>query len=677
MNVSLKWLNDYLDRPTDFEESDRLLTNLGFPLDDGTEELESGDMLMDVEVTSNRGDCLSHIGVAREVAAASGRTLKKPEIQISESDSSDVNDLTSVVIDTDAADLCPLYTARVIKGVKVGPSPDWMVKRLEAVGLRSVNNVVDVTNFVLFETGQPLHAFDMNLLHDRRIVVRKATEGEQFTAIDGTEHKLRGDMLVIADADRPVAVAGVMGGLDSEVGEQTTDILLESATFEALSVRTTSRALKLSSDSSYRFERGVDPYGIDRASRRAAQLILELAGGELAKGVITVGKPLPEPTSVSLRPERCNQILGYELTQDQMIELLNSLGLQATDNDGVIVCEIPSFRLDLTREIDLIEEIARLNGYDEIAVESTMPITVRGPQPSVEARKRVNQVMVSHGYHETITFSTTSEAAAKPFVPSGHELIIIQDDQKKAAPAMRPSVVPSLLACRKSNQDAGNHDVRLFEIASTYSSAEGEFDEQRRLTILIDAENAGDALRSVRGTIEELYERMGRSEAVSFEKAEQSLPWTDQAGVVKSGDQVVGTYGRVTDSIAKQFGLQVPVVAAELDYTFLAEGYPNERAVHALPKFPVIERDLSIIVDETVSWADIERLIRSSNPGHLEDIQFVMVYRGKPIAKGRKSVTLRMTFRHPDRTLQHDEVTEQVDPVIASLQGTFKAELRA
>ena len=672
MNISLQWLNQYLDRPTDADEVDRVLTDVGFPID-GREEVD-GDVMLDVEVTSNRPDCLSHVGAARELAAATDRKLKTPAIELPADSATDVISLTSV--DNQAADLCPLYTARVIRNVKIGPSPDWLVRHLQAIGLRAVNNVVDITNFVLHELGQPLHAFDMDKLDGGRIVVRRALGGERFTAIDGTKHELRDSMLVIADASKPVAIAGVMGGLDSEVGDDTVNILLESARFDPLSVRSTSRALKLSSDSSYRFERGVDPAGVDRASQRAAQLILELAGGELATGVIEAGDTtIPEPI-VQMRPERCNQLLGLELPVELLIKLLTALELSPLYEEGLITCTIPSHRLDLHREVDLIEEIARLHGFDHIPVEQKMHVTTRPPQAMIEGRRKVISTLAAHGYCQTITFSFLPDAAAKAFAVD-LELVNVDEDKKKAESALRTSVLPSLLACRKGNQDAGNHDVKLFEIAQTFGRRGGEYVESRRLALLVDADDASIAMRTLRGTLEELFDVMGCGD-LNIVAAEHVPTWLDAAAnIVDASGAIVGTYGPASSAILKQFDLQTPVVIAELDYPTLVSQYPPHPQVSSLPRFPAIERDLSILVDEATPWASIDAAVVAAKPALMERVEFVTVYRGKPIEKGRKSVTFRMRFRDPQRTLEHDEVSGQVDAVISQLQKAVRAELRA
>ena len=681
MKISLRWLNDYLDPPVAADAIDDLLTSHGFPIEDRVDHQDgapAGDTMFDVEVTSNRGDCLSHVGVAREVAAGNGAALNTPACDLPDASGASVDSLTSVT--HDGAEACPLYTARVITGVKVGPSPDWLVAKLEAVGLRSVNNVVDVTNFVLLELGQPLHAFDLDKLAGRQVVVRHATKGEKFNAIDGTKHELRDDMLVIADGERPQAVAGVMGGLDSEVGESTTDILLESAIFAPLSVRTTSRALKLASDSSFRFERGVDPVGVERASRRAAALIVELAGGELAEGVIRTGSQTadPEPHTLTLRAARCNALLGLELSADQQADYLNRIGLLAQADGDSVIAKVPTFRLDLRREVDLIEEVARLHGMDAIPMKPKLELIARPPQDTVQARRAIGEVLVAHGYHETITFSFIRPKVAKPFLLPGAEALLLEGDHKKDEPMLRPSVLPSLLQCRKLNQDAGNHGVKLFETASTWAVENGKTVERVKLALLRDATDTDAALRELRGAIDEIVETLGGSsvrDKVVVEPVESSAVY-QAAGRVLLDGQPVGALGLLSPKLRDTLDVQTPQVAAELDLSALLTLYPPTREVGALPKFPGIERDLSVIVDEGVAWSQIESAVTGANPAMLEDLSFVGVYRGKPIAPGSKSVSLRMRFRDPEKTLRHDQVDPQVAAVVSSLGQAVGAELR-
>ncbi len=678
MKTSLAWLNSYLDAPLTADEAETVLTGVGFPFD-GCEDisLSSGgsDVLLDVEVTSNRSDCLSHIGLAREAAAASGRSLNLPQVALPETDGPSVESFAGVQVDEPA--LCPLYTARVITGVKVGPSPKWLVERLEGAGLRSVNNVVDVTNFVLLEMGQPLHAFDLAKLNAGRIVVRLAQDGERITAIDGTKHTLNSRHLVIADAEVPVAVAGVMGGLDSEVTEQTTDILLESAIFDPLTVRRTSRALKLSSDSSFRFERGVDPLGVDRASRRAAQLILEVAGGTLAAGVIRVGQDDPAPHQVSMRLQRCRDLLGVDLDAEQVTGILDRLGLSPCPEGDSVTCTIPSFRLDLQREADLIEEVGRVFGYDNVPVHRKLELEVRPSQASVAARQRLGQVLTAHGYHETITPSLVTEAHVRPFLREGAEPMMLAGDIRRQDKALRTSLLPSLLACRKHNQDRGNEQVRLFEVAAIWPAREGDRSEVRSLAMLTDAPDTHEGYRAGRGAVEELVETLGGQEAnqsLSFEPIDD--PVCQPGAAICLDGKPCGRIGVLSETLLDAFGLQTPVVVTELDYEPIVASFPPVRQVGDLPRFPGIERDLSIVVDEPVTWRQVEQCIQEVAPRMLESLEFLTVYRGKQIGKGKKSLSLRMRFRNPDATLRHDEVDPQVNAVIDKLKQVLNAELR-
>ncbi|MEM8738183.1 MAG: phenylalanine--tRNA ligase subunit beta [Planctomycetota bacterium] len=683
MKISLDWLNTYLEPAVAADAVDDLLTGHGFPVEATVEHHDgpaAGDTMFDVEVTSNRGDCLSHVGVAREIAAGNGAALSPPDTELPAPGGEPIEALTAVEVRE--AEACPVYTARVITGVRVGPSPPWLVARLEAVGLRSVNNVVDVTNFVLMELGQPLHAFDLDQLSGGRVVVRPASPGERFTAIDGSRHELSAGTLVIADAEKPQAVAGIMGGADSEVGEATTRVLLESAIFEPLGVRRTGRALKLASDSSFRFERGVDPAGVEAASRRAAALIVEVAGGTLAPGVIRVGSEVPGPATLRLRAERCRALLGVELSADEQAAYLSTLGMSTAVEGDTVLATVPTYRLDLTREVDLIEEVARLHGMDAIPMKPKLEMVVRPPQDPVKARRAVSEVMVAHGYHEAVTFSFVRPNRATRFLPAGAEPLRLEGDHKKDEPMLRPSVLPSLLQCRKLNQDAGNHGVKLFETASTWSIRDGQTVERVRLACLTDAEDAGAALRGLRGLFDELAEALGGAatrERLRVEPvdagAESSVIYAAAGRVLLDGRDL-GGFGVLGSATQKAFGLQTPVAAAELDLPAWLSLYPPQRSVGALPRFPGIERDLSVIVDEAVAWSQIEAAVAAAEPAMLEGLAFMGIYRGKPIADGQKSVSLRLRFRDPAGTLRHDQVDPQVAGVLGSLRDRVAATLR-
>jgi phenylalanyl-tRNA synthetase beta chain len=632
--------------------------------------------MIDVEVTSNRPDVLSHVGVAREIAARSERTLDAPACELPTESGENVNTLTSVT--NEAIDLCPLYTARVITGVKVGPSPDWLAQALEAVGQRSVNNIVDITNFVLLESGQPLHAFDLAKLAGKKIVVRKATKDEPFEAIDHSKHKLQDDMLVIADGDKPVALAGVMGGAESEVGDDTTDLLIESAMFDELAVRRASRKLKLFSDSSFRFERGVDPLGVEKASRRCCGLILELAGGTLAQGVIRVGQEDPSPTNLTLRTQRTRNLLGIDLSADRQAELLKALGIQATVDSEQLTATIPSYRLDLVREIDLIEEIARQHGLTNIPTNEKINIVAHHPQDNVEAKRIIVETLVAHGYHETITPSLITNDQAKAFVDANAAATLV-GDIRRADNTLRPSPLPSLLSCRKLNQDAGNADVKLFEIASGWQKDDASISEQRSLTLLRDAPDGQQALRETRSTIEETLaalagEQVADNDGIVITPTEIE-GYATAAAIVLSGTPV-GVFGVIDKPLADRFGLQTQVIAAQLDLESLITLYPPKHEAGELPKYPAIERDLSVVVDETTPWQQIADAISGASPALLESADFVGTYRGKQVGKGKKSVTLRMQFRDPATTLRHEQVDPQVETVVKALGEKIGAELR-
>ena len=678
MKISIDWLNAYLEPPAEADQVDRVLTDRAFPVE-GRDPVGDGDQVLDVEVTSNRPDCLSHVGLAREVAAGLGCGFRHPECELpppGELGPRDVGALTSVT--NDCPDLCGLYTARVIQGVTVGPSPPWLTGRLGSIGLRSVNNVVDVTNFVLQELGQPLHAFDLGLLREGRIVVRRAADGEAFEAIDGSKHELRPNMLVIADGRDPVAIAGVMGGLKSEVSTNTTDVLLESAMFDALSVRCTSRALKLFSDSSYRFERGVDPEGVEAASRRAAALIAELAGGHVAPGVVRVGADPPPPRTVTMRTRRCRALLGIEVSTDRMIEVLGRLGLgpslRRDAGEALIDCVIPSFRLDLGREVDLIEEVGRMHGFEHIPVQEKIHIVARPKPRTIAARQALGLVLTGHGYHEAATISFLGEQAAKPFVPEGMTMVRVDDAARKSEAVLRPSILPSLLACRKSNQDVGNTRVALYEVAATWARANGRIVERNRLALLHDADDGPAAYRGLRGPIDELAQALEGSTSIRVEPVEAAN--LSSAGRVLLDTRDLGVIGIVSDRTRELFGLQGPVVVAELDTEPLLGGFPPPRRVQPLARYPAIERDVSVVLEDPVPWAAVHECVQASDPARLEALQFIGVYRGKPVPPGKKSLTFRMVFRDPQDTLRHAQVDKQVGMVVERLAADLGAKVR-
>jgi phenylalanyl-tRNA synthetase beta chain len=669
MNTSLKWLEDFLPGAAlDPSACAEALTGGGLPVEH-IQRLEK-DAVLDVEVTSNRSDCLSHIGVAREISALLDRPFKDVQIVVDES-TTPVSDLTSVRID--APELCPHYTARVIRNVKIGPSPDWMIKRLEAIGVRSINNVVDVTNYVMFELGQPLHAFDFDKLSGRKIIVRTARIGESITSIDGHERKLSEGMLMIADAEKPVALAGVMGGLDSEVTNRTVNVLLESARFDPLSVRRTARALDMKSDSSYRFERGIDPLLPERASLRAAQLILQTAGGELASGQAEAGAPGFSPQRIVLRLERMRKLLGTEIEPGEAVESLRRLLLNPVLDGETITIEVPSWRQDLSIEADVIEEVARIVGYDRIPVRHTISIVLTPPAPEARVMDQIRTELISAGYFEAVTFTFVSDLLAGDFVPEGVASLPRADARVRKSDAhLRPSILPGLLEAVRRNETRGTSGAKLFETGSTFGvESAGKVIETRRLGLVGDQD-----LHALRGAVESLLMRLDGSRAVRIVPDRRAGFETGASGRIEWGDQPIGFIGRIDKKVAEKLSLRAIPAAAELELAPLLSGAQPVPQYRPLPKYPPVRRDLSLIVSDNTPYDALDALIRSLDLPDLEETQYVTTYRGKPLARGQKSLTTTLVFRSEEGTLTSEQVEPQVARVVEVARKQLHAELR-
>ena len=683
MRTSVLWINDYLDRPADAAEQAAVLTAAGLPLD-GADTADNGEPWQEIETTSNRGDCLCHVGMAREIAASTGRSLRLPAVR-SSAGGGRAGDF--IRVRNHDHGLCPRYTARVIRGVKVGPSPEWLQRRLVAIGQIPRNNVVDATNFVLFELGQPTHVFDLATLAGGEIHVRRAHDGEAFLPLGGDARELRltpAD-LVIADRDRAVALAGVKGGALASVTDATNDLVLEAATFDAVAVRGASRRHGIASDSSYRFERIVHPAEIDAAADRLASLILEIAGGTLCEGVVADGAPLPAPRRIALRPARARQILGFDIATARMMRLLDTLGfapvLSGSGDGEVIGTTAPARRVDVEREIDLIEEICRLNGLDAVPVSDTIPIRVPQRNPIERGTRDVKDLLVGMGFVETITHSLVSERAATPFLPAGTSLLRVDDERAGGEPALRPSVVTSLLRVRRHNEDQGAANLRLFEFASAFHFAGGTHVERPTLALACDApaeaRDAQGAYRLMRGVVERVLmmvaPRVARIELVPS----ASTAWLSAGARVIVDGRDIGVVGVVDARILKAHGLEKPMAAAELELRGLLVNYPPENAARELPAFPAADRDISAIVGEQIAYGDIERTIDALSLPHLESVSFITTFRGKQIGDGRKSVSLRLVFRKADGTMTSDEADASVARAIDALRGRLGAEVRS
>ena len=670
MKILLNWLSEYIETGLAAEQIAEILSDLGLPCE-GIEHLDN-DAVIDVEVTSNRGDCLSHIGIARELAAATGRELKLPAVKLNESDK-DVTEFAGVEIVE--PDLCGRYTARIIEGIKVGPSPDWLKKRIEAVGMRSVNNVVDATNYAMMETGQPPHAFDYARIAEGKIIVRKAVAGERIVSIDGTTCELNTNMLVIADARGAVAIAGVMGGLHTEVSETTATVLLEDAYFDPASVRTTSRRLGLPSEAAFRFERTVDIEMVDWASKRTAQLITQAAGGKVPKGVVDIYPKKPAQKEVTLRLLRLSKLLGIEIPSEEVVRILSALSFKPQHRDDLIVCSVPSWRNDIYREVDVIEEVARVYGYSKIPTEQKIRIEVVPVDARQKSATSIGAYLNSCGFYETISVGFVDHSVAGLFTDSNAaEHLGVKDVSRKSANLLRQTLIGSLLGVLKTNLNAGNIPCRIFEIADTFVPAGKQAGtlpiEKTKLTLVYDSD-----FRDLRGVIEGLIKSIDRDARIVFTPAD--ILWAQTGAQVVVNGSVIGTAGIVSNAVKQKFDFkELSPAAAELDFEQLSALQRGAVTVKPLPRFPAIQRDLSIIVDENIRWADIVEAVSKKASAELEDIQFVGIYRGRGIPSGRKSVTLSVRFRDEDGTLTHETVDRLQADIVASLAKSVGAELR-
>lgn len=684
MLISVAWLNRLLS-PSDLtaEEAERVLTDAGFPIE-ASEDLPSGDVQLDVEITSNRGDCMSHVGVAREIAAATGRSLDE---RASAACATTVAAASRGPIEVvnEAPDECPIFTARVIRGVKVGPSPAWMREALEAVGLRSINNVVDVTNYCLMELGHPSHVFDMDRLDGPRIVVRHAKKGERLVALDESDLKFDGGELVVADGAKPSGLAGVIGGLDSSVTEKTVNVALECATWAPSTVRRSSRRFALRTDASARYERLVDPRMTVAASQRIAELIVEVAGGALEDGVTVATPGLNKPAVVTMRAERCRALMGVDIDTPEMARLLTAIEIDANiePDDDVVRCEIPAHRPDLQREIDLIEEVARGHGFNRIPIHDHVTVQIAPPQPSLRAERAIHDAMTGMGFFEIVTFSFARDDEASLLLPDGLRTLRVDEERRKGEPALRPSPLVGLLRCRRLNQDAGNDAesaMRLYELAPGYAENDKhQTVERRTLALLLDAPDAQRGVREARGAIDAVVRALAGPELAAQVRPATPTRRAESQGAV--GEVVIdgkpiGRVGLISAEVQKAYDLQTPCAFAELDAEALNDLFPPRSHARPLPAFPAIERDLSAVLDESRSWDEVRSLIESAGLDRLDSVRFVTTYRGKQLGSGKKSLTLRMVFRDPARTLRHEEVDGEVEKAVAALRSGANAELR-
>ncbi len=684
MNVSYLWLKELLNLPAEAtpERVARALTFHACPVE-AVEPRPDGDVRIVLEVTFNRPDLLSHLGVARELACLLGLSVREPSAEPRETAGCPVARSASVTVE--APDLCPRYTARAIRGVRIGPSPEWVRRRLEAVGVRPVNNVVDVTNLVLFECGQPLHAFDLATLEGAKIVVRRGRPGETIVAIDGTTVRLDAETLAIADARRPVAIAGIMGGRDTEISERTRDVLLESAYFDPIATRRAVRRLGLKSESSHRFERGVDPARVEWASRRAAQLIQEVAGGEVCAGVLDADAgTLPGPRRVTLRLSRLRLVSGIDIPRRQAARLLRGLGMEVVETDETLEVTVPTARAEVAREADLIEEVLRTYGYDKVPVAESIPIRVAPRGARERAIARAKDVLVGAGYREisTISFVENDPAADPPLFGDGAPPLVLRNPVRRETPALRRSLFGPLLRAKKTNLDKGTRRVRLFEISAAYLARPGDQpDERLQLGLLADA-----PFFDVKGALEAVAEALGLGGRLAWEASDSPAFDSEEQARVRlaeparaAGAPFLGWIGKVGPAAAERFdlGRDRPVLAV-IDFDALLDHARLERRYREISPFPGIARDLAVVVDLSRTWAELLETARAVPLENLQEIRFLSVFEGdgKAVPLGKKSLAFRMEFRAPDRTLTSEEADRGREAVKAALRERFAAEFR-
>lgn len=656
------------------------------------------DTVIDLEITPNRPDCLSMVGFAREVGAMYGLDWREPAAQLEEADEP-IEGQVSVTIDD--AERCPRYTARLIKGVKVGPSPDWLVERLTAIGQRSVNNIVDVTNYVLFELGQPLHTFDFDTLDledgAAHIIVRAAQDGEKLVTLDETERELTNDMTVIATPKRAVALAGVMGGLDSEVTDATVNVLLETAAFSPAHTSRTSRNLGLISESSLRYERRVDDMNVDERADYAAALIAEVSGGTVCSGIVDEWPAgTPEERVLAFRIERFQKMMGEAIPVDFIVECLERLGCAVTDEgEGVLRVVAPTFRPDLEREIDLYEEVLRLYGMDRIP--STLPagrgrLGVRTPQQLVDAK--LHATLSACGMNETMTYSFAAADDVEKLrmneegLGEAAELINPMNAEQSC---MRRTIVPGLLRSVAYNQSRGVSNIQLYEIGTVFSAREGAAQpkERRKLAgVLAGAmgpvawNNAPAAFDFFdgKGVLESIARELAlpkvRFKALSAEEAPHLQP--GRAAQMLSGGDVVGWVGEIHPLAADAFEAAAPVVAFELDMAVLERATRPARDYVDVPQFPAVARDAAFVVDESVTNEKLMQCMTSAGGKLLEGVQLFDVYRDEErIGAGKKSMAYSLTYRAADRTLTSEEVDKAHGRLVKKVSNATGAEQRA
>lgn len=664
-------------------------TPVGIPAKD---VLGLNDVVLEFELTANRADCFSVFGLVREIAAITGNKPHFPEIKVNEDDNTKLNDIFSVEIAD--PDLCSRFSTRMLKNVKIGPSPEWMQQRLEGAGIRSINNVVDVTNFVMIELGHPMHAYDYDKITGKKLIARRAIEGEELHTLDDTSRKAKGEMLVIADSEKAAGLAGIMGGFETEITDTTTTVVLESADFYGPCIRRTARACGLSSEASGRFERGVDSETTIKALDRAAQLLQEMGACTVCEGIVDVYPNPKQANYVTFTPEQINNHLGTNIAKDVMLNIITSVGFDVTkDENDEITVKVPSWRNDVTCMADISEEIARLHGFDKI--KSTLPngVSMQGTQSAKQTFiDKIKASLSSQGLYETISFALTNEETFNKLnIPQDSPLrkaVPIMNPLSDEYPLVRTTLLSSIFDNLARNLARKNDDVALFEVGSVFFPKALPVTELPDEVVKIAGAITGRRnaqgwnqtndmvdFYDAKGIIEELLANL-RVTRYTVEAGTHYAMHPGKTALFKKGRDVIATVGEVHPAVLSAYGITKPVYIFELDATIVMKYMAKDLKYKALPKYPATSRDLAMLVDVDVNAADIEKAMTKAAGQNLTQITLFDVYTGKQVEEGKKSLAFSLTFQSNDKTLTDAEIDPAIEKIVAKLQKDFNANLR-
>lgn len=647
---------------------------------DIVEVLNLKEDIIDFEITPNRPDCLSIEGLGREVAISLGKEFKNPRKDINELEIQNKNELEGLKVDITAPDLCYRYVARIVKNVKVGPSPDWMVRRLKACGMRSINNIVDITNYVMLEMGQPMHAFDINSIEGKHITVRRAKNEEKITTLDEQERILDENNLVISDDKKAVAIAGVMGGLNSEIEQDTQTVVFESAVFNGGSVRKTAKKVGLRTESSSRFEKGLSPENALRAVNRAVQLVELIDAGEVVQGKIDVYPTKQKINKIELDAERINNLLGTNISKQEMIDILEKLDIKV-END---IATTPYFRMDLECLADLAEEIVRFYGYDKLEttlIKADTTLGVRNKEQVIE--KKIKEVLVNSGLSEIYTYGFVSDKDLENSNVS-EELkktaITVQNPLSDEYRLMRPTTIPSMMQILSTNVNKKNLSAKLFDISRNYKNINNEVEngevplQENILTIGMYGEDIDFYV--LKGIIENVLETISVNRYDIEKETKNESYHPGRCANIKVGIDIIATIGEIHPEVLNNYGIEKRAYLAEVNITKLVKYAKSNKKYVEVPKFPAVERDIAIIVDENIEVGQIEKIITKKSKKILENIKLFDIYRNEKLGENKKSVAYSLIFRDKNKTLSDEEINNIMENIISELEKQLKAELR-